>query len=177
MLNRREFFHSLLSYGKQKEEKLFVLPPYNFDRSLFYKSCQECQKDCIEACNRVCKEGIIKNNGEYVYVDFGIDGCKLCGECAIACPNGVLEVKEEEDWKNGANWNVAIVIEEDLCIAHQKTMCYTCKDICQSVLGISNAIEFIGLFYPKINQKCIGCGMCIKSCPSNAIGIVERGNV
>ncbi|AWI33770.1 4Fe-4S binding protein [Helicobacter apodemus] len=176
MLNRREFFHSLLNYGKQKDENLFVLPPYNFNRSLFYKFCQECQKDCVDACSRVCKEGIIKSNGKSVYVDFRVDGCKLCGECAIACPNGVLEVGEE-GWENRANWNVAIVIEENLCIAHQKTMCYTCKDICQSVLGISNAIEFIGLFYPKINQECIGCGMCIKSCPTNAIGIRERENV
>ena len=84
MLNRREFFHSLLNYGKQKDENLFVLPPYNFNRSLFYKFCQECQKDCVDACSRVCKEGIIKSNGKSVYVDFRVDGCKLCGECAIS---------------------------------------------------------------------------------------------
>lgn len=45
------------------------------------------------------------------------------------------------------------------------TGCKMCADICPK-----NAISFTedsqGFWYPKVNAKCVNCGICIKKCPS-----------
>jgi len=39
---------------------------------------------------------------------------------------------------------------------------------------LDNAIEFLGLFKPSINDNCTSCGFCISYCPTNAIILKER---
>ena len=73
---------------------------------------------CIRACDKVCQKGILRDYNGIPTVDFDIDGCKLCGECAKECPHGVLK----ED--NKSNWNFVVSIDELRCLGYQKTMCY-----------------------------------------------------
>lgn len=167
--NRRDFFNFILKGGNQREADSWLpLPPYNADKSLFEKFCKECQKPCVSACEAVCQKGILKVSEGIPYVDFSLEGCKLCGECARACPSGVLEEGSE------SYWNFEVCIEELRCLGYQKTLCYTCKEACQSVLGSTKAIDFVGMFYPVINQNCIGCGVCVGVCPTQAIVLKER---
>lgn len=179
MLSRREFFSKMRS-STQKDKKPFVpLAPYNFNRDLFYKECLECEKPCIKACDDFCKEGnlksgILKEIDGVVSVDFSISGCERCMECAKACEKGVLDVSVEN---SNTNWNFFVRIREDLCLAYQKTLCNSCKDICQGVNESRDIIKFAGLFYPEITDKCTGCGFCIAVCPTHSIQIIGEENV
>ena len=178
MLSRRDFF-TKLTKSKTQEEKPFVpFAPYNFNRDLFYKECITCEKPCIEACDIFCKEGnqksgILKEKDGIVSVDFSISGCERCMECAKACEKGVLDASVEN---SNTNWNFFVKIKEDLCLAYQKIMCNSCKDICQGVNDESDIIKFSGLFYPEITEKCTKCGFCISVCPTQSIQIIGEQN-
>ncbi|MDA3968519.1 4Fe-4S dicluster domain-containing protein [Helicobacter ibis] len=169
MASRREFLRGIFK-GSKEGQSFVPLPPYNQDRELF-SSCNSCQGECISACalelQSVGGIGVLKHNGKISYIDFGVNGCLLCGKCASACPSGVLL----EDCE--ANFNFMVKIDELNCLAYNKTMCYTCKDMCVSQMGNKGAIEFLGMFYPKINNECVSCGFCISVCPTNAIVLEE----
>lgn len=132
---------------------------------------QDRQTPCVQVCkeiyNKENKSGILKVTDNAVYIDFEKSGCKLCGECARSCQKNVLE--EQLAKIQNPHWNFIVKINELECLAYQKTLCYTCKDICHSVLGKENAIVFAGLFYPEIQKNCIGCGECVGACPTQAI--------
>lgn len=173
MLHRREFFTHIL---KGKTKGFLPLAPFNVERSLFNAFCTQCKEySCIKACDEVFKQentsGILAFLNDVVQVDFSISGCKLCGECAKVCHSNVLS--EALFLEQNPNWNFSVKIDATQCLAHQKTMCYTCKDICRSILGQENAIHFVGLFYPEILQHCIGCGECVHLCPTQAIYLDE----
>ncbi|PZT49054.1 hypothetical protein B6S12_00205 [Helicobacter valdiviensis] len=168
MLKRREIFSIFTSKNKKE---ILILPPYNNDRSLFDKICKECNQACKEACkvsSKIYQEGIIWQKDGKPYIDFTTRGCTLCQECAKACEYDVLKVQEEP------NWNIKFSIDVLKCLSHQKTMCFTCKDVCQSITGKKNVIAFVGMFYPKIEKDCIGCGFCVSACPTYAITWSER---
>nr|WP_236033243.1 4Fe-4S binding protein [Helicobacter turcicus] len=167
----------------QKEKKGFLpLAPYNREHSLFYKNCEQCVEElkapCILACDEVYNKengGILRFCENCIVVDFGANGCLLCGECANACPNGVLDKKLAQE--QNPNWNFFLKISEIHCLAYQKILCNTCKDVCYSILGRENAIVFNGLFYPEIKESCIGCAECVSKCPTQAILLFEKEKV
>jgi ferredoxin-type protein NapG len=54
--------------------------------------------------------------------------------------------------------------------------CTICADMCPYP-DKTSAIEMIykdGRAFPKINQKCVGCGVCAELCPSSIISIAPR---
>lgn len=177
-MSRREF----LTAFRRKEQRSFFAP-YNLKRSLFYENCVHCAeeemvKPCVLACNAVYNKengGVLYFNENCIEIDFSAKGCLLCGECAKFCPSDVLDKALAQE-KN-PNWSFTIDISISNCLAHQKILCNTCKDICYSVLGRENAIEFQGLFYPEIKESCIGCGECVSKCPVQAIFLAEKERI
>lgn len=159
-MKRRELFSSLVSsFGKkdEKQEKI-VRPPYFEDESIFLSNCTNCDG----VCSTVCEENIIIIQEDFSpKLDFSNSGCTYCDKCANACPNDVLKV----EFKNKIETKIEIDILA--CLSWNKTMCFSCKDPC-----LDNAIDFLAMFRPSINQNCISCGFCIKTCPTNAIKIV-----
>lgn len=158
-MQRRELFGSLAKPFKNKnlQEKV-IRPPYFKDTNLFLK-CIDCfEKPCLTAC----EEGIIEiSKDESPKINFANSGCTYCDLCAIACPNGVLKIEDKKQIED------KIQIDVLSCLSWQNTMCFSCKDPC-----LENAIDFLGMFRPSINQNCTSCGFCIKVCPTNAIKIV-----
>ena len=45
------------------------------------------------------------------------------------------------------------------------TGCKMCADICPSK-AISYDVDEYGFWYPKVNDSCVNCGLCLKKCPS-----------
>jgi ferredoxin-type protein NapF len=94
-------------------------------------------------------------------LDLSVSGCTFCDDCAIACEFDVLQVEamQKIDAKIEIN-----VLE---CMSWHQTMCFSCKDPCAE-----KAIEFLGMFRPTINEeKCTNCGLCMHTCPVQAIKI------
>ncbi|WP_419782546.1 ferredoxin-type protein NapF [Malaciobacter marinus] len=156
-MKRREFFNSIKSKIKKEEEKQIIRPPYYKDKNLFLKECINCEGFCVLAC----EENIISiNEDKTPIIDFSNGGCTYCDECANACPTEVLNIE------NKRNIDVNISINILKCLAWNQTMCFSCKDPC-----LDDAIDFVAMFRPEINNNCTSCGFCIKYCPVDAIEI------
>lgn len=158
-MKRRELFSSLASSIKkdEKQEKI-IRPPYFEDESVFLTNCIECNG----ICSTVCEENIIiMQEDKTPKLDFTNSGCTYCDECANACPHDVLLLE------NKKNIDAKIEIDVLKCLSWNQTMCFSCKDPC-----LDDAIEFIAMFRPEIQDNCTSCGYCIKTCPVDAIKIV-----
>jgi NAD-dependent dihydropyrimidine dehydrogenase PreA subunit len=89
----------------------------------------------------------------------------ICNCCGCCC--GVLRSINELGINASAviNSYYFAVINPDEC-----TLCGTCKDErCQV-----NAIEAGDDAYEIIPEKCIGCGLCVTTCPTEAIALVRK---
>ncbi len=158
-MERRELFSSLVSsFKKDEKQEKIIRPPYYKDENIFFTNC----KDCEGLCATACQENIIFIQEDFTpKLDFTSRGCTYCDECAKVCPNEVLNLENKK--------RISAKIEIDIlaCLSWNKTMCFSCKDPC-----LDNAIDFLAMFRPSINDKCTSCGFCIKSCPTSAIKIV-----
>jgi len=155
-MKRRELFSSLASsFKKDEKQETIIRPPYYNEESDFLNNCQTCNNECQSAC----EVNIIQIQDDSTpKLDFSNSGCTYCDDCAKACPTEALNIE------NKKNIHAKISIDIIQCLSWNQTMCFSCKDPC-----IDDAIDFIGMFRPQINDKCTSCGFCIKVCPANAI--------
>jgi len=165
-MERRELFSSFsssFSSQKKEKEKRNIRPPY-FNNDLdFIENCHTCLE---KSCQSSCDENIIiiKEDGTPI-LNFDNSGCTYCDDCASACQNDVLDIKN----KKNINAKFSIGLLE--CMSWNQTMCFSCKDPC-----LDDAIKFLGMFRPEINNDlCTNCGFCISKCPINAI-VLEISN-
>lgn len=87
----------------------------------------------------------------------------ICNCCGCCC--GVLRSINELGIADAVNSYYFAVIDPDKCAA-----CGTCKnERCQV-----NAIEEGENVYQVIKESCIGCGLCVSTCPSEAIRLVRK---
>ena len=162
MASRRDFFRSIVQpgglEGKAIGSSLHIRPPYALDESFFQSECPGCES---KACAAACEESIIVIGGGGVpLLNFTKSGCTFCEACAEACEKGVLDQES-----GGLHINARVVIETGACMAHNGSICFSCKEPC-----LEDAILFKGLFDPVIDPDlCTGCGFCVSRCPTNAI--------
>lgn len=159
-MKRRELFSSLASsFTKKEKQEKIIRPPYFRNKEVFLTNCIECSD---KKCSTVCEENIILilENGTPA-ISFENSGCTYCDECANACEHEVLNIEDKK--------NIAVKIEIDplSCLSWNQTMCFSCKDPC-----LDDAIDFLAMFRPEINENCTSCGYCIKYCPTSAIKII-----
>ena len=87
----------------------------------------------------------------------------ICNCCKCCCP--VLEALTMFESSEHVNSSYYAVIDPDTCSA-----CGVCADErCQV-----NAIEESDDTYNIIMKKCIGCGLCISTCPEEAIELIRK---
>jgi electron transport complex protein RnfB len=87
----------------------------------------------------------------------------ICNCCGCCC--GVLRAINELEITDGSYSNYYAEIDPEFC-----TSCGICADErCQV-----NAIEEGDDTYTVIREKCIGCGLCVSTCPTDAIKLVQK---
>lgn len=163
-----------VKYASSNGEKAFLRPPGALKEGDFSKLCIKCGR-----CMAVCPEKTIftadfgtnfLQTGTPV-MDFQYTACNLCREesnpsqkmrCIEACPTSALADIKREQVRIG----LAKIVKES-CIAWQSTGCTICKDACPE-----KAIELTAKgLEPLINEdKCNGCGICQKVCPTAIAG-------
>lgn len=128
--------------------------------SPFEEHCQRCNE-----CITVCEESIlVQGDGGFPEIDFRRGGCSFCGACSQACRYGAINDAGQPAWSL-----IATIGKQ--CLENQGITCRACGDSCYE-----RAIRFI----PRIgggaelrfdDERCSGCGSCLKVCPVQAITI------
>ncbi|USD68272.1 ferredoxin-type protein NapF [Vibrio sp. SCSIO 43136] len=138
--------------------------PWLREDVIFTDVCSRCGK-CQEACETKI---IVKGDGGFPEVDFSKDECTFCGQCANVCPEPLFRSLQETPWDQVAEISEA-------CLANQGVECRSCSDICE-YSAIKFRLQYGGVAQLQLNLKdCIGCGACVKPCPTQAISIKSTG--
>lgn len=143
----------------------YLRPPGSHDEALFLSKCIRCGK-CGESCpNRTIKFFSTENGLASLDTPFIIpreQGCILCMKCGEVCPTGAIPKIEHEAnaIMDGVSMGKARV-DVNLCLSYQGKTCGVCYRACplQDV-----AIKTGMLEQPHVLDKCVGCGLCERSC-------------
>ncbi len=157
----------------------YLRPPGALPEEEFLSRCIHCGQ-CGEACPNRCIKYFTLENGwasiDTPYIIPREQGCILCMKCGEACPTGALaEIAREA----GAILdNVAMghaVVDESLCLSYQGKTCGVCYRACP----LPDVAIYVGrLEQPHVTDKCVGCGLCERSCiqmPQAIRVIPDRG--
>lgn len=118
------------------------------------------RQEAYELLDRTEKAGLVHlawnvQSGHYFI-------CNCCG-CCCGVLRGINELGI--DASTVINSNYYAQIDPELCEA-----CGICADErCQV-----NAIEDDGSSYRVVVEKCIGCGLCVTTCPNQAVSLVRK---
>lgn len=96
------------------------------------------------ACVEACRFGAVQIN-DLGCAEVDEEKCIGCGACARKCPRGLIDLRRTE-------YRIAV-----LCSNRDKGFDPATKTGARTVCDVS----------------CIGCGLCVKKCPADAIHVVE----
>ncbi len=143
----------------------FLRPPGALPEEDFVSRCIHCGQ-CGEICpNRTIKYFGFENGLSSVDTPFIIPrekGCILCMKCGDVCPSGAIQpiAREMRAILDGVKMGRARV-DESLCLSYQGKSCGVCYRACP-LPDIAITVGFME--QPTVTDKCIGCGLCERSC-------------
>lgn len=154
-----------------------IRPPGALPERQFRSKCISCGV-CVNVCHVMKYDAIaiaglkdIRNFGTPYIKDMRDFPCGLCMECPRHCPTGALKKIDKEKVTMGM-----ALIDFDLCFGWNGDVCLSCSKACP--LG-AHVFDFYSVEWgnqPYINEKCVGCGLCVKYCPlgGSAIKVVTE---
>ena len=143
----------------------YLRPPGALEEEAFLRTCIHCGQ-CAEICPNRCINYFGLENGarsqDTPFIIARDKGCILCMKCGTVCPSGAIRKIERsaEEITQKVRMGRAVV-DRDLCLSWQGKTCGVCYRACplQDV-----AIKVGMLEQPHILDKCVGCGLCERSC-------------
>jgi ferredoxin-type protein NapG len=152
----------------------WLRPPGALDEKRFLGACVRCGK-----CAQACPYKAIRMAGPEAGAGIGTphvvareEPCQLCPDlpCAKACPSGALDKGLNDIEK--VRMGTAVIIDRENCLSIRGLRCEVCYRQCPL---IDKAItieprhnERTGshaIMEPVVHrEKCVGCGICEKSC-------------
>ena len=153
-----------------------IRPPGALPEADFLAACTRCGI-CVRECPYdILELGRLNDNVPTgtPYFTARTDPCQMCEDipCIPHCPTGALDHKLTDI--NDARMGLAVVVDQENCIAFQGLRCEVCFNICP-VRGKDGAISLEyrhnersgmhALFIPIVHSDaCTGCGLCEKAC-------------
>ncbi|RTZ58400.1 MAG: ferredoxin-type protein NapG [Gammaproteobacteria bacterium] len=133
--------------------------------------CGLCVRDCPYDTLRLSMVGAPVALGSPYFVAREIP-CEMCEDipCVVACPTGALDHDLTDI--NDARMGLAVVIDQEGCIAFQGLRCEVCFNVCP-IRGDAITLEIqhnkrTGMharFIPVVHSDhCTGCGKCEQAC-------------
>jgi ferredoxin-type protein NapG len=170
----------ILSIRPFNETKGINRPPGALEENYFNLYCIRCGI-CLEVCPTKClvfagfNEGIASINTPKIDAEAGPcefyrGRCKEEMLCSKYCPTGALQIANRNKVKIGT-----VDFYSNYCLAHMGKECAVCGEMCP-VLGAIETTEDLKPIFN--NEKCVGCGTCVYSCPANpkALSLSSKGS-
>ncbi|MDN3702052.1 ferredoxin-type protein NapF [Vibrio artabrorum] len=147
-------------FSKQKVDSSQIRLPWINNSNSFTDDCTRCGK-CITSCENAI---IVVGDGGFPTVDFSIDECTFCYQCADVCPEPIFKPKQEVPWQAKAQIS-------DKCLAQQNVECRSCGDMCEP-MAIQFQLRVGSVALPEVTlDACNGCGACVAVCPTASIHV------
>ena len=133
--------------------------------------CGLCVRDCPYDTLRLAELGEAVATGTPYFVAREIP-CEMCEDipCVKICPTGALDHGLTDI--DEARMGLAVVVDQESCIAFQGLRCEVCFNICP-IRGKAITLEMRhndrsgkhALFIPQVrSDACTGCGKCERAC-------------
>lgn len=154
-----------------------IRPPGALPERQFRSKCISCGV-CVNVCHVMKYDAIavvgikdIRNFGTPYVKDMRDFPCGLCMECPRHCPTGALQKIEKEKVAMGI-----ALIDYKLCFGWNGDVCLSCSKACPLGALVFDFYSSQWGNQPNINEKCVGCGLCVKYCPlgGSAIKVVTK---
>jgi ferredoxin-type protein NapG len=137
-------------------------PPGMLHEQMLMKHCAHCGK-CVAACPAQAIAPLGADWGAAAgtpAIDARKQPCVLCSglRCTHVCPSGaLLPLFASADVSMGT-----ARVDGERCVTWQGTLCTACSSVCpQAALTFDD-----GGRLQVIAEKCVGCGLCERACPT-----------